>query len=82
MQAKYVGERQRPAGDPRAALAGYTLMDLTLRRKSLNDNWGLAMSVRNLFNTDAREPSPAPGLISNDLPLPRRNYYLEFRYRS
>ncbi len=80
-QAKYIGVRQRAAGDPRSALNGYTLVDLTVRRKRINDDWGLAFSVRNLFNSDAREPSPSPGLIVNDLPLPGRNYYLEFHYR-
>ena len=80
-QAKYVGERPRPADDPRADLGGYTLVDLTLRRKHLGDHWELAMSARNLFDADAREPSPAPGSIANDLPLPGRNYYFEIRYR-
>ncbi len=80
-QVKYVGERPRTAGDVRPAVDGYTLADLTLRRKHLGEHWELAMSVRNLFDVDAREPSPAPGLIANDLPLPGRNYHLEIRYR-
>ena len=34
----------------------------------------------NLFNRDAREPSPAPGQIPNDYPLPRRTVQLELGY--
>jgi outer membrane receptor for ferrienterochelin and colicin len=41
-------------------------------------NW---VAARNLFNTDAREPSLAPGSIYFDLPLPRRSFELQASYR-
>jgi len=80
-QSKWISQRQRAAGDTRPALDGYTLVDLTLRRQRAAKNWNYALSVRNLLNTDAREPSPAPGLIVNDLPLAGRSYFLEISYR-
>jgi iron complex outermembrane receptor protein len=79
-QVTWVGERQRVFGDPRPPLKGYTLVDLTLRHINLNENFEVAASVRNLFDTDAREPSLSPGLIPNDLPLAGRNFYIELRY--
>lgn len=80
-QLDWIIDRQRVAGDPRSAVSDYLWADLTLRRKHLLDHWEVAFSVRNLFNTDAREPSPAgtPG-IPNDLPLPGRYYYGEIRF--
>lgn len=86
-QINWIGERKRAYGDPRSPLDNYTTVDLTLRRKDIQDNhWNFAISIRNLFDTDVREPSPGPesgGSISipNDLPLAGRHYFLELRYR-
>jgi len=79
-QVIWVGKRQRVLGDTRPSLKEYTLVNVTLRRSHINDNFELAASVHNLFDADAREPSPNPGLIPNDLPLPGRNFYIEIRY--
>lgn len=79
-QITYVGERQRVYGDTRSPLKGYTLVDLTLRRTKIKDNFECAVSVKNLFDADAREPSLSPGLIPNDLPLAGRSFYVELRY--
>lgn len=84
-QLDWVIDRQRPAGDFRPAVPDYVWADLTLRRKYLLDHWEVAFSVRNLFNSDAREPSPAgtitqQALIPNDLPLPGRYFYGEIRF--
>jgi len=83
-QVNWVGERGRAFDDPRDNLGDYTTVDLTLRRK--NDSWNFAVSARNLFDDDAREPSPGPnnfGIINipNDLPLAGRHYWLELRYQ-
>jgi outer membrane receptor protein involved in Fe transport len=82
-QVTHIGTRARPAGDPRPDLEGYTTVDLTLRHRRVRDRWELAFSVRNLFDADAREPSPAglPPSIPNDLPLAGRSYFGELRYR-
>jgi len=79
-QITWISKRERVSGDPRPDLGGYTLVDLTLRRTSIANKFEIAASVRNLFDQDAREPSLSPGLISNDLPLPGRNFYVELRY--
>ncbi len=80
-QLKRVAQRDRAAGDSRPQIDDYTSVDVTIRRKHLWGAWDIAASVRNVFNADAREPSPAPGFIRNDLPLPGRNYFLELSYR-
>ncbi len=85
-QVNWIGKRGRYLGDPREDLDGYTAVDLTLRRKNLQDPWNFAISVRNLFDEDIREPSPGPtpdGIIANpnDLPMAGRNYWLELRYK-
>ncbi len=86
-QINWVGKIERVANDPRNALNQYTTVDLTLRRKnSKEENWNLAMSVRNLFDADARAPSEGPANtgvmdLPNDLPLAERNYWLEVGYR-
>ena len=82
-----IAERNRSNGDPRPDIADYDLVNLTLRRQNLfmmNCEFGL--SVRNLFNTDAREPSPynkgagsAGALIPNDYPMESRSIWGEFR---
>ena len=72
--------RHRPVGDSRSDIRDYSIVDLTLRRVRVAGNWSIAAALRNLFDADAREPSPSPGAIPNDLPLPGRNVYLELRY--
>lgn len=76
----WVGDRQRAPGDTRSPLKGYSLVDITIQHTLFRDKIHLVASVRNLFNADAREPSPSSGQIPNDLPLPGRNFYVELRY--
>ena len=79
-QVNWVAGRERDVTDPRPKIDDYTTVDLTLRYRPSNQPWALAMSARNLFDADAREPSPAPGSIPNDLPLAERNFYMEATY--
>lgn len=82
-----VGGRHRLSGDPRPEIADYNLVNLTLRRSKIGAHWEAALAVRNLFNEDAREPSPyAPGVaggayIPNDYPLESRSVWAELRYK-
>ncbi|HYM48127.1 MAG TPA: hypothetical protein VES91_06570, partial [Burkholderiaceae bacterium] len=58
-------------------------VDLSLRQKDKRGNWDLTFTIHNVFDTDAREPSPngAPFVsIPNDIPLPGRWYLLQARY--
>jgi iron complex outermembrane receptor protein len=80
-QAKRISGRERVAGDTRPPVADYTWVDMTLRCKNIQERWEAAFSVRNLFNADAREPSPGPGAaLPNDLPLAGRSIYGEIRF--
>ena len=81
-QVKWVLDRERVAGDPRPDIPDYAIVDLALRRKNIMGHLEVALLVHNLFDADAREPSPAPPvLILNDLPLPGRSILGELRYR-
>ncbi len=79
LQANWVGTRYRPTGDTRPPVANYTTVDLTLRYQQEKQPWEVGLSVRNLFDADAREPSDSG--IPNDLPLAGRSLWGEVRYR-
>ncbi|MGE5469106.1 MAG: TonB-dependent receptor plug domain-containing protein [Ignavibacteria bacterium] len=78
MQLNAVGERLRAPGDTRGALRGYNTIDATLRTDR-GQKWNYAVTLRNIFNVDAREPAPAA--IPNDFPLAGRAVYLQADYR-
>ena len=81
-QLNLVAERKRAAGDTRPPVPDYASVDLTMRTNRGKDQWDVALSVRNLFNTDIREPSLAPGLaLPNDLPMAGRSFYVQAVYR-
>jgi iron complex outermembrane receptor protein len=79
-QLNWIADRSRAASDTRQPIDDYTTVDVTLRHKSDNSPWEFALLGHNIFNENAREPSPAPGLITNDLPLAGSSYYLEGSY--
>ncbi|MBI4984913.1 MAG: TonB-dependent receptor [Rhodocyclales bacterium] len=77
-QANWVAQRKRAAGDLRAEVPDYATADLTLRTEFGNRRWEFAASIRNLFDARVLEPSLAPGTaFPDDLPLPRRSFYLQ-----
>ncbi len=84
-QVKWVGERVREPGDLRDPLEGYALLDGALTRTGARGQWSLQLSLLNLLDTDAREPSPmepgVPGgaLIPDDYPLAGRAVFLTGR---
>ena len=80
-QVNYVLDRERAEGDSRSSVDDYAVTDLTLRRISGSGNWGAAVSIRNVFDSDAREPSSSTGLIPDDLPLSGRSIYAELDLR-
>ncbi len=80
-QLNYVANRKREPSDPRPAIADYHTVDLTLRSQKQSSDWDFVFKVLNLFDADAREPSPAPGLIPNDLPLAPREWRFELRHK-
>jgi iron complex outermembrane receptor protein len=84
-QIKWIGERPRAEGDPRSDLGGYTWVNMALQWRDSSDRFGAAVGVKNVFDKDAREPSPAtPGLpsgafVPGDYPLESRSYFLQGR---
>lgn len=80
-QVNWVAGRKRAAGDNRPPVADYTTLDLNLRTVRGGGRWDFSVAVRNLFNADVREPSLAPGLIPNDLPMAPRAVYLQAIYK-
>lgn len=78
LQTHWFDDRPLPAGDPRRKIGAHALTDTTIRYFH-GSEWEFAASIRNLFDTDAREYS-ARGLYYN-LPLPGRNFYAEVRYK-
>ncbi len=86
-QVNWVGSRKRVAGDPRSEIDDYTIVDLMISRNELLENWDFAFIVRNLFDDNAREPSPAEpaapegSFVPGDYPLPERGFYAKIKYR-
>ena len=87
-QVTWIGERKRVPGDNRSSLEGHTTLDTTLRKRGIYKKYDVAISIRNLFDTDIREPSPGPGPLStiasipNDLPQAgiSVNAFLTYRF--
>ncbi len=79
--ANHVAGRQREPGDSRPLVDDYTLVDLTVARQDAGGKWELRAGVANLFDTDAREPTFAPGNVRYDLPLAGRSFTLQLSYR-
>jgi iron complex outermembrane receptor protein len=78
----HVAGRERQPGDARSELDDYTTADLSLQREKLFGGvLDLRAAVQNVFDTDAREPSLAPGNIPLDLPLPGRTFYVQMQSR-
>jgi outer membrane cobalamin receptor len=82
-QLNYVADRKRAPGDTRLPIADYQTVDLTLRSQNRSGDWGISFKVLNLFNADAREPSPygTPVPIPNDLPLAGRAWRVELSHQ-
>ena len=82
MRANWVMDRNRLSEDTRSDIDDYVLFDLSLR-KVMNNSFEFALTVNNLFDEDAREPSPNSDpmpFIPNDLPLSGRALLGEIRY--
>jgi iron complex outermembrane receptor protein len=78
-QMNWIAGRNRQSGDSRPPIADYHTLDLGLRFRPHNGNWEAALAVRNALDADVREPSPAPGNLPGDLPMPGRNFSLQLR---
>ncbi|MGH8580527.1 MAG: TonB-dependent receptor plug domain-containing protein, partial [Gammaproteobacteria bacterium] len=57
LNLKAVIDRERVDTDPRSEIEDYTVVNLSLRRKNIGGLLDVAITVGNLFDVDAREPS-------------------------
>ena len=82
-QINWVGKQQRANNDTRESTPHYTTVDLTISQLDVIQNLDIALSIRNFFDRDVREPSPH-GLqgpsIPNDFPMAGRSIYGEIKY--
>lgn len=78
MQHYWVSSRSRAAGDNRAEIDNYHWVNARLTRSFDHDRLKLSIIAKNLFDTDAREPSSA--LIPGDYPLEGRSIWGEIKY--
>lgn len=67
--------RPNETPDPRDPVSDYVLLDLTVRAEQVLKDVDLALTVHNLADAKAYEPSPSPGLV-DDFPLPGRTLLL------
>jgi len=77
---RWIADRPRASNDARSALDDYLISDVTLRHKDRKSPWNAAVGIRNLWDTDAREPTTVNIGVTNDLPLPGREWFVELRY--
>ena len=78
IQSNWIADRKRADNDPRDNIDDYIITDTTLRYSGLKQ-WDFAVSIRNLFDENAREHTGKS--IADDLPLAERNIYAELRYQ-
>lgn len=67
-QVNWIGDRKRPADDPRPDLRSYFIAGLTLSTH-IAKPIELTFRVNNLFGTNAKEPSLNPTLLPGDVPV-------------
>jgi len=75
-QLRHVGDRRRAFGDPRPPVRDYTTWDLHLRSPDIDERWQFTLSIVNLANADAREPSLVGVNLPGDVPLAPRSVRL------
>jgi outer membrane receptor for ferrienterochelin and colicins len=81
-QLRHVADRGRAKLDPRSEVGDYSLVDLTIRNDVLLSFADLKLSIANVFDTEAREPSAGPlPSIPHDHPLEGRRILLEAVFR-
>lgn len=81
-QANWVMDRNRVSGDARPAIDDYVLVDMNVRNR-LSKHIEVALIFNNIFDHDAREPSPNAvpvPFLPGDLPLSGRTVLGEIRY--
>ena len=73
-------DRKRVENDSREQIEDYTMVDFILRGDKFVNGLTAELALRNLFDEDAREPSPVDSFIPNDYPLPGRSINASVKY--
>jgi outer membrane receptor for ferrienterochelin and colicin len=71
-QLNWIGERRRPANDPRPNLSGYFIAGLTLSTK-IAKPVEFTLRANNILGSNAKEPSLNPNLLPGDVPINDRS---------
>lgn len=73
--AKYVGAKKRVSADTREKLKAYSTLDTSLQYKNKKYDYTLALSLKNIFDTEVKYPSP-PNTYSEDYEQEGRNFLI------
>ena len=83
----WVADRKREASDTRDQVDDYTTVNLNSRCNQIaHTNLDVSVGIRNIFDEDAREPSPyntdiGSSSVPNDYPQEGRSFYMELSYK-
>jgi iron complex outermembrane receptor protein len=80
LQISSIMDRKRVENDSREQIEDYTMVDFILRGDKFVNGLTAELALRNLFDEDAREPSPVDSFIPNDYPLPGRSINASVKY--
>ena len=75
---KYVSSKDRAKGDARSKVKAYTTVDTSLNYKNRHYNYTVNVSLKNIFDTDVRYPSPQNTYV-DDYAQARRTFLLTLK---
>ncbi|WP_174198739.1 TonB-dependent receptor plug domain-containing protein [Marinifaba aquimaris] len=76
--SRFIRDRDRLVNDPRQSIDDYNWSNLSVQYQ-IDSHWMGQVTVRNLFDESADEPSD--GQIQQDYPLEERGYWLKLKYQ-
>ena len=79
IQYFYIGKRYRESTDSRDVLNADSIVNMTVEHKDVLQGIDAIISVRNLFDTDHKEPSS--DVVKSDYAMQGLNLFAELRYR-
>lgn len=83
-RVNWVADRERNQIDTRETIDDYQIVDITVRWKSPVNGLSFALIGKNVFDEDAREPTPNSGAIANipnDLPLAGSSLFAQLSFQ-
>ena len=75
---KYVSSKERMQTDLRPKVKAYTTLDTALNYKNTHYNYNVNVSVKNIFDTDVRYPSPQNTYVQ-DYAQERRTFLITLK---